>query len=214
MNFKQLFIFTVLILSNSLLYAQKFELGKVTASELQEKVHPLDSSASAAMLFKKAKTTFDYSFKNGFSTIHEYVYRIKIYKKEGLSQANFRVPYYIGYENLNKDVVKFSDAVTYNLENGKIIKTKLNNEGSFKEDVNDYWAQATITMPNVKVGSVIEFKYVLKTEAIINFPVFDFQEEIPVNYAEYKTEIPGFYNYKTVLLGSVKVNSDSIYKSH
>jgi hypothetical protein len=191
------------------LWAQKFELGKVTSEELKQKSHPLDSSASAAVLYKKARTTFKYNEKNGFSTIHEYEFRIKIYKTEGLSRANFKVPYYIGYENLSKDVVKFSDAITYNLENDKIVKTKLNNEGSFKEDVNEYWAQASIMMPNVKAGSVIEFKYILKSEKIIDFPVFDFQESIPVNFAEYKTEIPGFFIYKTVLKGSFKVKSDS-----
>lgn len=209
MNFKQLLFLSIIISFNTFLYSQKFELGKVTTSELQEKVHPLDSSASAAILFKTAKTTFNYTLANGFTTIHEYEYRIKIYKTDGLDWANFKVPYYIGYEHLNKDVIKFSDAVTYNLENGKITKTKLNNEGSFKEDVNKYWAQATITMPNVKVGAVIEFKYTLKSERIIDFPVFDFQESIPVNFAEYKTEIPAFFNYKAVLKGSFKVDFDS-----
>ena len=208
MNFKKIFFLLFIVYSN-FLYSQKFELGKVTESELREKLNPLDISAAATILFKKARTTFTYNIQNGFSTVHEYSYRIKIYKTEGLIWANFSVPYYIGYENLNKDMVRFSEAFTYNLENGKIIKTKLNNEGSFKDDVNEYWAKATITMPNVKVGSVIEFKYVLKSEVIINFPVFDFQESIPVNYAEYKTEIPGFYNYKSVLLGTVKVNADA-----
>lgn len=202
-------LFLALLISVLKTNAQKFELGKVTVDELREKVHPMDSSAAAAILYKKARTTFKYNDKKGFTTIHEYEYRIKIYKKEGLSWANFKLPYYIGYENMDKDVVKFSDAVTNNLENDKIIKTKLNSEGSFKEDVNEYWAQASITMPNVKVGSVIEFKYVLKSDKIINFPVFDFQDDIPTNYAEYKTEIPGFYNYKTVLKGAFKVDSDS-----
>jgi hypothetical protein len=36
-------------------------------------------------------------------------------------------------------------------------------------------------MPNVKVGSVIEFKYILKSENIVEFPAFNFQQDIPVN---------------------------------
>jgi hypothetical protein len=54
------------------------------------------------------------------------------YIKEGLSWANFEVPYYVGYESMSDDVVKFSNAVTYNLED-EIVKTKLNSEGSFKK---------------------------------------------------------------------------------
>ena len=209
MNFEKAFLLSLILFSNAFLNAQNFELGKVSVAELKETQHPLNPSAPAAILFKKARTSFKYSHNNGFSTVHEYEYRIKIYNTEGLSWADFKLPYYIGYEHLNKDMVKFSEAVTYNLEDGKIVKTKLNNEGSFKENVNEYWAQATITMPNVKVGSVIEFKYTLKSERIVEFPVFDFQEKIPVNFAQYRTEIPGFFNYKVVRKGTAKVDFES-----
>ena len=200
-----IFIFLIITKAKS----QNFELGKVSITELEEKVHPKDSSAVAAILYKKAKTFFNYNIKNGFTVLHEYEYRIKIYKKEGLSWANFEVPYYVGYEDMNKDMVKFSNGVTYNLENGTVVKTKLNSEGSFKENLNDYWNQASITLPNVKVGSVIEFKYTLRSENIVKFPVFNIQYDIPVNYTEYRTEIPGFYLYKTISVGYVNVVSDS-----
>jgi hypothetical protein len=62
-------------------------------------------------------------------------------------------------------------------------------------------------MPNVKVGSVIEFKYILKSENVVTFP-FNMQYSIPVNYCEYKTEIPEFYIYKPVATGFVKVNTE------
>lgn len=187
---------------------QNFDYGKVSKEELLEKVHPLDSTTAAAMLFKKVRTYFVYNLKNGFTVNHEYSYRIKIYKKEGLNWANFVVPYYVGYEEMNDEYVKFSNAVTYNLENGAIVKTKLNNEGSFKKNVNEYWNQATISMPNVKVGSVIEFAYNLKSENIVKFPVFENQYDIPLNYSEYKTEIPEFFIYKPLITGYVKVKSE------
>ena len=188
--------------------AQNFDYGKVSKEELLEKVHPLDSTTAAAMIFKKVRTYFVYNLKNGFTVNHEYSYRIKIYKKEGLNWANFVVPYYVGYEEMNDEYVKFSNAVTYNLENGAIVKTKLNNEGSFKKNVNEYWNQATISMPNVKVGSVIEFAYNLKSENIVKFPVFENQYDIPLNYSEYKTEIPEFFIYKPLITGYVKVKSE------
>jgi hypothetical protein len=122
----------------------------------------------------------------GFYALHECQIRIKIYIKEGLSWANFEVPYYVGYESMSDDVVKFSNAVTYNLEGAEIVKTKLNSEGSFKKNVNEYWNEASITMPNVKVGSVIEFKYILKSENVVTFPTFNMQYSIPVNYCEYR----------------------------
>ena len=189
--------------------SQNFELGKVSNNELLEKLHPEDTTAVAAVLYKKAKTIFKYNLSRGFTVNHEYTYRIKIYKKEGLSWANFEVPYYVGYEDMNDESVKFSNVVTYNIEDGTVVKTKLNSEGSFKKNVNEYWNLATISMPNVKVGSVIEFKYILKSENIVKFPVYDNQYDIPINYSEYITEIPEIFIYKPVLKGYVKVKSDA-----
>ncbi len=197
------------IVSFSYTFAQKLELGKVSVAELEEKKHPKDTTAAAAILFNKARTYFSYDAKNGFSIHTENSFRIKIYKKEGLNWANRKVAYRIGYEKGNNDMVEFDDCVTYNLENGKIIKTKLNSEGSFKTNVNQYWKEASITMPNVKVGSVIEFKYVLKSENILKFPDFNFQQDIPVNYAEYQTEIPGFFTYKAIKKGFLDLSLDS-----
>ncbi len=201
-----LFIFLFSFLK---LNAQNFELGKVSIAELKEKLHPEDSSAVAAILFKNGKTSFEYTKNRGFVAITEVSMRIKIYKKEGYDWANFTVPYYVGYENYNDDAVAFSSAATYNLVNGSIVKTKLNSEGTFKKNVNEYWNEASITLPNVKEGSIIEFKYVLKTENIVKFPVFYFQYKIPVNSAEYTTNIPLFFTYKPIQIGYIDLKADS-----
>ncbi|CAM3753790.1 DUF3857 domain-containing protein [Flavobacterium chungbukense] len=210
MNSRSLAVFFFLVFSFTEINAQKFELGKVTVEELKEKENPKDTSAPAAILFKKGRTFFTYNEQSGFLANHVYEFRVKIYKKEGLSWATQKVSYYVGYENLRDDKVTFSDAATYNLENGAIIKTKLNSEGSFKEKVNKNWNVASIALPNVKVGSVIEFKYTLKSEDLVRLPDFDFQYEIPVNYFEYKSEIPEFFIYKTLLVGTYKpeMNAD------
>jgi hypothetical protein len=208
MKFQTLIIILV-FLCFSKINAQKYELGKVTVAQLQEKVHPKDTSAPAAIIFKKGRTFFTYNNTNGFSANHVYEFKIKIYKKEGLAWADQKVRFYIGYEKLNEDRLEFSQAVTYNLENGSIVKTKLDNQGTFKKKINKYWNEKTITLPNVKVGSIIEYKYILKTENIVKLPDFEFQYEIPVDYFEYKTEIPEFYVYKTILIGKTPITSDA-----
>lgn len=209
MNVRFFLAFCLLFFCSKNLRAQNYELGKVTVAELQEKRHPADSSAPAAIIFKKGKTTFSYNEKTGFSTVHTYEFKIKIYKKEGLKWADQKVHYYVGYQNLNEDLLAFSNVVTYNLENGKVEKTKLESQGAFKKKINENWNEKTITFPNVKVGSVIEYKYVLKSEYIGQFPDFDFQYEIPVNYFEYKTEFPEFYIYKTILVGTNPIEANS-----
>lgn len=72
-------ILVFIIFSN--VYSQKNELGFVSIAELEEKFHPIDTSAAAAILFKKGQTFFTYNSKSGFSANHIYEFRIKIYKK-------------------------------------------------------------------------------------------------------------------------------------
>ena len=189
--------------------AQKSDPGKITLKDFQEKVYPADTNAVAAILYNKGKTTFRYDIKKGFTAIHEYFFRIKIYKKEGLKWGNYEMPYFVGYQNLNDDRVKFFDGVTYNLENDQITKTKLSSEGTFKKDVNEYWNVASIAMPNVKVGSIIEFSYTIKSEDLGEFPNYHFQYEIPVRHSEYFTDIPEFFIYKPLVVGVGNVKSDA-----
>lgn len=202
-------VFLFSILSVSKINAQNQELGKVTIAELQEKVHPKDTTAPAAILFKKGKTFLTYNKDRGFYVNNVYEFKIKIYKKEGLNWANQKVRFYIGYESLNEDRVDFSDAVTYNLENGKIVKTKLDNQGSFTKNINKYWSEKIITLPNVKEGSIIEYKYVHRSENIVKLPDFEIQYDVPLNYFEYKTEIPEMYIYKPILIGRLPIVTDS-----
>jgi hypothetical protein len=55
MKFNRFFLLFIFFLWSSKSIAQNFELGKVTIAELQEKRHPKDSTANAAVLFKKER---------------------------------------------------------------------------------------------------------------------------------------------------------------
>lgn len=193
--------------------AQKLELGKVSMAELQEKKHPKDSSAVAAIVFKKGETRYSFSQAQGFVMITEVTTRIKIYKKEGYDWANQEVSYYLD-GNL-KEEVSFSDAITYNLVDGKIEKTKLKGDGEFSEKTNKYWGQKKISMPNIKAGSVIEFKYTMKSPSYGKIRDWDFQTSIPVNHSEFITNIPEYFEYRTNQKGFVfpKVSVEKNQKS-
>ena len=209
---KQIIIIGVLFAS-SLTKAQEFELGKVSVQELEEKLHPIDTSASASVLYSKGKTYLKYTESNGFTVVTEVETRIKIYKKDGYDWANKSVEHYTGSNPIEK--ISFSKALTYNLVDGKIEKAKLKSEGEFSEKVNKFWSVKKITMPNVKEGSVIEYKYVLESPYTNTFPDWKFQSSIPVNYSEYSTDIPEYYQYNSFFKGflSPKVIKSSSSKS-
>lgn len=212
MRISKTIILLIILFVFSFSNAQKIQIEKVSIADLEEKVHPKDSDAEAAILFKKGETNFTYSDEKGFEMITKVKTRIKIYKKEGYKWADQSQKYFIF--GTSKENMRFSDAVTYNLVNGKIEKTKLKSDGDFDEKINKYWGRKKITLPNVKEGSIIEFEYTLQSPNVSTIGEWYFQEEIPVNYAEYTTKIPEYFNYNTRFKGFVtpKIESSSIQR--
>lgn len=190
-----------LVLISISISSQNYELGKVTVQELEEKEHPVEKDAEAAVLYSKGESYIDYNETEGFFLITEVEMKIKIYTKEGYSWANKSVQYYIA-ENPTESV-DFSKAITYNLENGKIEKIKLKSEGEFTEKLNKYWSIKKITMPNVKEGSIVEYKYKIRSPYFSNIPDWYFQNVIPVNYSKFSTRIPEYFGYKVNFKGFV-----------
>lgn len=209
---KKIIYFTFLSLVGLSAFSQNYELGKVTIDELKEKVHPLDSSASAAILFKTGKTYFDLTPEGYFMLVSEVSTKIKIYKKQGYSYATVEMPYYTGGKKVR---LYFDDAVTFNLVGDKIEKTKLKSDGEFEEKVNENYSLKKITLPNVKEGSVIEYKYTLKTPYYTFFPDWYFQYSIPANHVEYDVRIPQYFAYRRFLRGfaDVKVSDEEAVTS-
>ncbi|CAM4031790.1 MULTISPECIES: DUF3857 domain-containing protein [Flavobacterium] len=211
-NFLRVFVLFGLFFSG-LVFSQNYELGEVTIEELQEVKYSNDPNAEAVVLFENGKTYFQYDMSSGFNIITEVEKKIKIYSKEGLDWANKTVKYYT--VGKNEERVSFSKAITYNLENGKIEKTKLRNDGEFDEKINKYWSQKKIVMPNVKVGSIIEYKYTIKSPNYSTFPIWNFQYSIPVKYSSFKTYIPEYFLYNNQFKGELVpvVDSDTKMKT-
>ncbi len=180
--------------------AQKYNLGKVTIEELQEKQYPLDTTAAAAIIFKKGEVTFRYDDVDGFVKRTTVEVKIKIYKKEGYSWANQGVEFYTVPQS--RDKLSFHNVATYNLVNGKVEKTKMKSDGEFTEQVNKYWGRKKVTLPNVKEGSILEYEYIIESPRIGEFGDWKFQYDIPVAYSEFKTVVPEYFDYKAMHRGS------------
>lgn len=202
---KKTILFLLVIVQSN--FAQiKHSLGKVTVEELEQKRHPIDSTAAAAILFKTGVTNFAYA-GNKWEISTTVKYKIKIYKKEGLSLADFAIPYYSG--SIGSEIVRFTDAYTYNLVDGKVEKTKLKSENQFREETNANWREKKISFPNVAVGSILEFSYVYLSPYITNLNEFKFQTSYPTDYVEYISYIPSYFAYRTFTTGYEKIETIS-----
>ena len=111
-------IFTI-----QLTQAQKIKFGKVSKEALEEKLYPLDSSANAAYLYKK-RNTYTTVLAGSIELTTVVHGRIKIYNKEGFDWATKEIQLY-KTSHSNRERVIGLKAVTYNLQDGEIVKTKL-----------------------------------------------------------------------------------------
>jgi len=186
----------VLLLVSNIVTSQELDVdfGKVNKSDLEMTVYKPDSSASAVVLYDYGHSYFkfdkqNYTFKLTFET-HT---RIKILKKDGLSRGTFEINLYeIGRSD---EEITRSKGYTFNLENGKIVKSKLKKSNRFIERIDSRNKKVTYTFPDVKVGSVIDFTYTKTSDFDYNLESWFFQSDIPVVWSEYKVEIPEYYHY-------------------
>jgi hypothetical protein len=200
----------LLLLSQLSVFAQDYKFGKVSKAELEETFYPLDSTADAAYLFRKRRTYYDYIPNNGFQMVTEIHERIKIYTKEGFDMATKSVAYY-NPETGEKEVVSSVKGYTYSLVDGKVEKEKLSKKSIFKEKKTRSYSIKKITMPNIKVGTVLEIKYKLISPYTSSINDIEFQYGIPVKKLDYKIEIPEFFIFNKRSKGfySVKMETDS-----
>jgi len=204
MRFLKISIITVLLCITQNIFSQNFKFGKVSVDELKQTEHQLDPSANAAILYREYETRFEYAEHEGFFIITEVFERIKIYKKEGFDWANKTIGLYQGAGSSREEISSLK-GYTYFLEGSKIQEVKLKKDGIFDEKLNKYYKIKKFTMPNIKEGSVIEYKYTIKTPFVSNIDAYRFQETIPVNSVKLNYSTPEYFNYKTHQKGWIPI---------
>ncbi len=173
----------------------------ITIKDLSQEVHPIDSSAVAAYTYRYGKTWFEVTNYSCIMVTEVYT-RLKIYKKAGYGYANTQVVFYSGTKDSK---CSFSDANTYNLVKGNIEKTPLNKDGEFEEELGEDFTIKKITMPNVREGSVVEYKYTIRTPQFSEFEDWYFQFAIPADDVRYDVFIPIYFNYNIFTTGSTPI---------
>lgn len=208
-NLNFVFLFLFVLLSGNI-HSQIEKLNRIKKSDLREKQHPRDSTASAAVLYSSSEITY----KRGgrWQYVMEVTKRIKIYDKSGYNQSIVRIPLFNKTEFLAADEVSRIKATTYNLEGNKKKSYKIKDEDVFMEDKRDHLSYAVFTMPQIQDGSIIEYSYVVTSDRIESLPTQVFQEDIPVDYAAFQIEIPRMFAYRRYDIGfhDLKVSEDVI----
>lgn len=201
----------ILLLTIATAQAQNYsmEFGEISKEELELAEYPSDKEAEAVVLFDLGKSYFIRS-PNFFDVVFERTTRVKILSDAGVKWAEVEIPFYQEGDIFEK--VYDIEAYTYNLENGRLIKTPLELSNAFTEKINQYWNVKKFALPNVKKGSVIEYKYSVNSQNKFNFRDWEFQWKIPVVYSEYVAKMIPFYEYTFIFQGASKFDVYEAYE--
>lgn len=162
--------------------------GKIEKAELESRDCEFDKNAEAVVLFDVGELV-----SNDLQSLEfrRYV-RIKILNDKGLNLANIKIPF---YKYRMEESIKDLEAQTINLDAaGKIATSEVEPDLFYENKLNKRFSEKVFTFPEVKVGSVIEYRYTLVGLGLRNWY---FQKSIPVKHSSYKVDVP--IEYEVIL---------------
>jgi hypothetical protein len=178
--------------------------GTVEKADLLLKECEFDKDAEAVVLFDAGESYLD--MFGSVELVHHV--RIKILKDKGLKLADIHIPY-VSYRN--EETIKGLSAQTYNLDaGGNIVITKVEKKLIYEKPVNKRYTEQVFTFPEVKAGSIIEYKY---THTNIGLSNWYFQRSIPVKYSRYRVDFPEEIEFVSTPMCVLPVQQKSESKS-
>src|ERR1043165_4345378 len=131
---QKLLIVWALWLWSSMAFSQdkKFKFGDISEKDFATKVYAIDSNANAVVLADVGSSQIEGNSKGWFSLVYKHFKRIHVLNKNGYDIANVSISLYTnGSSEEQLDKLK---AVTYNLENGKVVESKLDIKANVFKD--------------------------------------------------------------------------------
>ncbi|MBL7748538.1 MAG: DUF3857 domain-containing protein [Chitinophagaceae bacterium] len=170
------------------------KFGSVSEKDFATTVYSIDSNANAVVIADVGSSAIEGNSKGWFSLVYKRYKRVHILNKNGYDIANVSIGLYSdGEDEEQLDKLK---AVTYNLENGKVVETKLDVKANlFKDKINKNLVVKKFTFPNIKEGSIIEFEYTIISDYLQNLQPWEFQGGYPRLWSEYNLSLPEFFGY-------------------
>lgn len=172
----------------------KIKLGDVKPEDFVS-VYSIDSSAEAVVLKHYGNAKFEGNNQGYFNVVYTIHKKIRLLNKNMFGLATVTIPIYVGRTNGEEERLEKLEAVTYNLENGKVVSTKLEKSSMFKEKVNNVYEIQKFTFPNIKEGAIIEYAYTISSPYPSQLRDWQFQEGVPVLWSEYDITVPEIFDY-------------------
>lgn len=180
---------------------------KVDVQDLKITQCPIDSNATAYYIFNNGSSRTHYH--DDFKHTIERRYRIKILHEDAVIKYSvLDIPLFKGNSVKGERFVGIS-ANTYNLVDGKVVRTKFNKRKIEYHRKSYHWEIIRIKFENVQVGSIIDVEYQIENDFYSRNGEWQFQHEIPVLESSFIIEAPEQYNYKDYRFGNLSLKLES-----
>tara|TARA_R110000787_G_scaffold71771_1_gene159755 strand:+ start:5039 stop:7006 length:1968 start_codon:yes stop_codon:yes gene_type:complete len=186
---------------------EKIEFGKPSHQELTMNSFEKDPDAAGVVLYEKGQYTIEL-VRNYILLVKEVHVKTKVLDASKFKESTINL--YMYKTNDSRDKLKNIKAITHNGN----LQTYVKEDAYFDIDVNENWSKKRFTFPNIKDGSILEYKYTITTPFLFNLGGWDFQGALPKIYSEFNTQIPANYRYNRALYGShdLLINESKIKK--
>jgi hypothetical protein len=180
------------------------EFGDFTTDEFAMKECSFDKTADAVIIFDKAVSNYN----DEYNLVTERRIRFKILKEKGIERGNIHIGFY------SKDKFEFISRVNAMIAtpgaNGTPTWSKLEQKSIYTKKLNDIYSEVVFAMPNVKVGSIIEYQYESVKEHYGGLKDWYFQKDMPVVLSSYKLYILPNASFNYVVNKSSFMNIDIV----
>lgn len=211
---KNYVLFFVFISVFSLAQHKFLNIPKLDEKDVSSTVSSIDPEAPAEVLYR----SYHYRLDVNGNMYTDVIDRVKIYKKD--KAGDFLDHEVSTYDNGrgSREIMSSLKAVTYNMENGKVVSTKVESDSKFKSKEDKNYTVNKFAFQNVKDGSVVEYVYKISTPFLNSTPIVYIEDKIPVRYVEFVFDTPKFVGYNINYKGSLapkhrSVKQDMIYGS-
>lgn len=185
--------------------------GAVSLEEVALTRYEADTTAAALILYEENIVTMSFDPSFSLSKMVSFRTRIKVLKEDGKKYADFKIPF--SRDAADGEYVGNIRVTTYNLEDGAVRKAKLDKKYIFRENVTDKVGVYSFSAPEVRVGSVVEVSYEIKSNRYWDVPLINLQYEIPANRIDARMEYVDYLSYNKLVHGFLTPRFESEVQS-
>ncbi len=175
---------------------KKIKFGQFTEEQKKMTDCDFESGSGAVILLDEGFAESSFSMRGIHQQITTYHRIIKILNKDGLDEGNIDIKYARDFGN--NFPLKDIKAVTYNEVDGKWVASELNKKEIMEETVSKRIMAKKLILPDVKVGSIIEYQY---TRVSSGFYDWYFQNDLPTVQSSFEFNIPNYIDLKKIIEG-------------